>query len=101
MGLEVFLGAVQHYGSLKAKGELESVQSVIFEQGDVTTSAGVMVLTGTGDQIDAVLGSDKHRELLTKAAHIVTQLRVQAGVTGDAIPGRIQELTQWRKEMGL
>jgi hypothetical protein len=101
LGLEVFMSAVKHYSSLKERGEIENFQTVIFEQGSVSNTAGLMVLSGTQTQLQTVLSSDKHRELLTKAAHIVSDIRLQYGSSGSGIESRIQDLVKWRKELGL
>src|SRR5678815_3233241 len=101
LGLEVFMSAVKHYSSLKERGEIENFQTVIFEQGSVSNTAGLMVLSGTQTQLQTVLSSDKHRELLTKAAHIVSDTGLKDGSTGSRVESRSRVQETWRKELGL
>ncbi len=101
LGLETFMSAVRHYGGLKERGEIEQFQTIMFEQGDISRLSGLMILSGTQRQLQTVLESEKHRELLTKATHIVSDLRVQYGPTGQAVEQRVVEVQKWRKELGL
>jgi hypothetical protein len=102
VGLEVFLSAVQHYTDLKQRGEIEDFQTVLFEHGNVSRDGGMMILSGTRDQLQTVLDSQRYHELLTKALHIVSDVRVQFGVTGtETVQNRVQDLTKWRKELGF
>jgi hypothetical protein len=102
MGLEVFMSAVQYYDELKQKGEVEDFQTVLFEQGNISDHGGLMIVSGSRTQLQAVLDSERYRELIVKALHIVSDIKVQFGATGtEAVQDRVQELTRWRKELGL
>ncbi len=101
IGLEVFLGVTQYYDGLVKEDKLGSSQVVIFENGNLEQASGMMVLTGSDEQIETVLKSDKHLENVTKATHIVNNVRLMMGTTGEGIPTRIQDLVKWRKELGL
>jgi hypothetical protein len=101
IGLELFLGVTQYYDGLVKDDKLGSSQVVIFENGNLDQLSGMMTLTGSEEQINEVIESDKHRENVTKATHIVNNVRLMLGTTGDAVPTRIQDLVKWRKELGL
>ena len=101
IGLETFLGVSQYYQGLVKDSKLGNFQTILFENGSFDDVAGLMILTGSEQQITDVLNSDKHRENLTKGVHVVNNVRVQTGWTGDEIPNRVQEVTKWRKDLGL
>jgi hypothetical protein len=101
IGLELFLGVSQYYEGLVKDSKLGDFQTVLFENGNFDDLSGLMILSGSEDQVKMVLESDKHRENLTKAMHVVSNVRSLTGVTGEAIPQRVQEFSKWRKELGL
>ena len=101
IGLELFLGVTQYYDGLVKEDKLGSSQVVLFDNGSFEDKAGMMILTGSEDQIKAVIESDKHRENVTKAMHIVKNVKMAWGATGEAIPEKVQNLVKWRKELGL
>jgi hypothetical protein len=101
IGLELFLGVSQYYQGLVKDDKLGNFQTVLFESGNFQDLAGMMILTGSEDQIKTISESEKHRENVTKAMHIVKNVNALTGTTGEAIEGRVQNLVKWRKELGL
>jgi len=101
MGLELFLSVSQYYEGLVTDDKLGNVQAHIFENGNFDTLTGMMILTGDDKQIRTILDSDKHQENVTKAMHVVGNVRCVTGDTGEAIPQKLQNLSKWRKELGL
>ena len=101
IGLELFLGVTQYYDGLVKDDKLGSSQVVLFENGSFNDKAGMMILTGSDDQINAIIESDKHRENVTKAMHVVHNVQLASASTGEAVPTRVQDLVKWRKELGL
>ena len=74
MAMGVFMGALQHYGALKQNGELEDVQVFIHNSGSLHDQQGILILTGSAEQIDAVRASDEHKAMITKAVQGVTNM---------------------------
>lgn len=101
IGLELFLGVTQYYDGLVKDDKLGSSQVVLFENGSFEDKSGMMILTGSEDQIKAVIESEKHRENVTKAMHIVKNVQLASGTTGEGVPENVQNLVKWRKELGL
>ncbi len=101
IGLELFLGVTQYYDGLVKDDKLASSQVVLFENGTFEDRSGMMILTGSDDQIQAVVESEKHYENVTKAMHVVKNVNLTTGSTGGAVPEKIQNLVKWRKELGL
>jgi hypothetical protein len=101
IGLELFLGVSNYYEGLVKDDKLGNFQTVLFENGNFQDLAGMMILTGDEDQIKAIAESDKHRENVTKAMHIVKNVNALMGTTGEAVGPRVQDLVKWRKELGL
>ncbi len=101
IGLELFLGVTQYYDGLVKEDKLGSSQVVLFDNGNLEQTSGMMILTGSEDQISTIMASEKHHENVTKAMHVVTNVRLTSAWTGEAVPERVQSLVKWRKELGL
>jgi hypothetical protein len=101
IGVELFLGVTQYYDGLVKADKLGSSQVVLLEGGNLGKLSGMMILTGSEDQIQSVLLSEKHRENVVKATSVVANVTVNTGATGEAVGERMQNLVKWRKELGL
>lgn len=101
MGLGVFSAALQYFGGLKQQGQIEDLRVYLTEAGDVGMNAGHLVVEGSNAQINAVTERVDYQLLVTKAAHVVTNLRVTLSATGDQVPNKIEQLQAARKELGI
>lgn len=101
IGLELFLGVTQYYEGLVKDNKLGNCQTMLFDGGNLDKLSGMMILTGSEDQIKTISESEKHRENVTKAIHVVNHVNLMMGSTGEAIQERVQSVVKWRKELGL
>jgi hypothetical protein len=99
--LEVFMNAQEFFFNLKNQGSIESCDFIGFETGNTTQLLGCLVVRGTPTQIENVRQTDKFRELTTKSSDLVQNFSTSYGVTGDALRTRINEVVNWRKQLGI
>jgi len=101
MGLGVFSFALQYFGDLKQKGQIEDLRVYLTDSGDVGVNAGHMIVEGSTAQINAVKERADYQVLVVKAAHVVTEFRITMSSTGDQVPRKIEQLQTARKELGI
>lgn len=82
--LQVFNEAMQHYGELAARGEIESVEAVFLEPhgGDL---GGFILLRGTRERLGAVHRSEDFQRITTRASLVVDSIGVVMADLGDGI----------------
>jgi hypothetical protein len=100
MGLQVFQEAIMYYEGLKGAGKLADLKVGVTEVGDVANHAGYMVAEGSRDQIQAILGDEAFRRIVTKAGHVVS-FQISSCATGTGVPAAIERLLGVRKELGI
>jgi hypothetical protein len=101
MGLGVFMGAIQFFTELKAKGVIEELRIYLARDGNLAQASGHMVVEGSDEQIQALVQRDDYRMLVLKAGHVVHELRTSVHGTGGAVMGQIELLQSARKELGI
>ena len=101
MGLGVFSSALQYFGDLKQKGQIEDLRAYITDSGDVGVNAGHLIVEGSTAQINAVRDRADYQVLVVKAAHVVNNFRITLSATGDQVPKKIEQLQAARKELGI
>lgn len=101
IGLAVFTSAIQYFQELKQKSEIEDVRIYLSDSGDVGVNAGHMVVEGSTAQLTAVQARRDYQLLVTKAAHVVHNLRITPSSTGELVMHKIEQLQTARKELGI
>jgi hypothetical protein len=82
--VQVFGEAMQHYGSLAASGEIESVEAVFLEPhgGDL---GGFILLRGEREKLDAVRRSEAFELITFKADIVVESIGVVNASVGEGV----------------
>ena len=85
--VEVFNESIQYYGQLQQDGKIDSFDAWFLAPhgGDL---AGLILLRGEGDRLDAVRRSPDFELLMTRAGMIVDRVGVVSAYTGDDL-GRL------------
>jgi hypothetical protein len=100
-GLEVFQEALNFWEKKKGEGVIEDYKVGVTENGDFGRTAGYMVVEGEQKKITELMHSQEHRRLVMRAMHIVENMTMCQCATGTAIPGRMEQLVNVRKELGI
>jgi hypothetical protein len=101
MGMGVFMQAIQFFTACKQKGEIDELRIYISNDGDISATAGHMVVEGSAAQLTALAARDEYRAVIIKAAHVVHGFRTSQFATGDAVMARVEQLQTVRKELGI
>lgn len=101
MGLGVFSSALQYFGDLKQKGQIEDLRVYLTDAGDVGVNAGHLIIEGSSPQISALTERADYQVLVVKAAHVATNFRITLSATGDQVARKIEQLQTARKELGI
>jgi hypothetical protein len=101
MGLGVFMKATEYYNTLQTEKKIEDFSIFLSNFGNLDANQGQMVIQGSVDQINALQQREDYQALLTKAAHVVSNLNVQQADTGARVMQRIEQLQVVRKELGI
>jgi hypothetical protein len=87
--LEVFRSSLAYYNELKMSGQIASFEPVLLDAhgGDLN---GFILIKGEEAKLDAVLHSEKFRDLVTKAALNVLGIGVIGGWSGESMTKQVE-----------
>jgi len=82
--LEVFQEALQYYGELKKKNQIESFEVVLLEQhgGDLS---GFVLIRGDQDRLAGLRTDQEFQRMVLRAQLVVDNVGVVGGLIGDGI----------------
>jgi hypothetical protein len=97
--VEVFQESVEYWGSLQARGDIESFEVVLLEPhgGDLS---GFALLRGEREKLDRVRASEDFQRLTDKANMIVESLGIVDAVVGEGVSASMARYGEVIAELG-
>jgi hypothetical protein len=99
--LEVFMGALEYFGGLKASGAIADHRVYLCTNGNTADLAGFMTIEGDVAQLRKLIDSEDYKLLFLKARHLVDGVSQVHTVTGADVATEVQRVVKVRGQLGI
>jgi hypothetical protein len=99
--IEIFMHALEYYGSLEKQKKITAQRVYVAETGDLGQLGGFIVLEGDVAQLRAVVDSEEYKNLLMQAHQVVEHLQTIHLASGEEVQKIVARVANARRQMGI